>query len=35
MDERIQKEMLENKDKFPLLYRLHEIGRFVRYFTES
>jgi hypothetical protein len=35
MDEKIQKEMLENKDKFPLLYRLYEFGRFIRYFSNS
>ncbi|KAI3656235.1 hypothetical protein MP638_001691 [Amoeboaphelidium occidentale] len=35
MDEKIQKEMLENQHKFPLLYRLYEIGRFIRYFINS
>ena len=34
-DESIHTEILAKKDVCPLLYRLYEIGRFVRYFTPS
>ena len=35
MDESIHTEILAKKDICPLLYRIYEIGRFVRYFTPS